>query len=139
MALVPGLLLLTVAFAITMGLLALYTKRVADLALTDQFRAAEAIVNGRIPDQWVVQINRRMAWRGVIRLFGRDVPGTKLALAKIDKLSRFCENSPFCENAEARELLLTELRETRGRWAQMTWEELVSGYGGGPRPDTSGH
>jgi len=137
-ALVAGLLLLAVAFAIIVGLLAVYTRRVAEVALTDQFRAGEAIVSGRIPDQWVVQINRRIAWRGVIRLLGRDVPGTGLALAKIDKLLRFYENSSFYENAEARELLLTELRETRGRWAKMTWEELVSEHNGGDRPDASG-
>lgn len=138
MALVAGLLLLAAAFAIIVGLIAVYTRRVADLALTDQFRAAEAIVNGRIPDQWVVQINRRIAWRGVIRLLGRDVRGRELALAKIDKLLRFYQNSAFFENAEARKLLLTELRETRGRWAQMTWEELVSEHDGGARPDASG-
>lgn len=138
MALVAGLLLLAAAFAIIVGLIAVYTRRVADLALTDQFRAAEAIVNGRIPDQWVVQINRRIAWRGVIRLLGRDVRGRELALAKIDKLLRFYQNSAFFENAEARKLLLTELRETRGRWAQMTWEELVSECNGGARPDASG-
>lgn len=138
MALVAGLLLLAAAFAIIVGLLAVYTRRVADLALTDQFRAAEAIVNGRIPHQWVVQINRRIAWRGVIRLLGRDVRGRELALAKIDKLLRFYQNSAFFENAEARKLLLAELRETRGRWAQMTWEELVSEYNGGARPDASG-
>jgi len=114
-ALVAQVLLVAAAFAIITGLLVIYTRRVADLTLTDKFRAAEAIVNGRMPAQWVVQINRRMAWRGVMRLFGRDVSGTELALAKIDKLFRFYENSPFYENAEARELLLTELRETS--WA----------------------
>jgi len=137
-ALVAQVLLVAAAFAIIVGLLTVYTRRVADLTLTDKFRAAESIVNGRMPAQWVVQINRRMAWRGVMRLFGRDVPGTDLALAKIDKLFRFYENSPFYENAEARELLLTKLRETRVRWAKMTWEELVSEHNGGARPDPSG-
>jgi hypothetical protein len=108
------------------------------LALTDQFRAAEAIVNGRIPRKWVVQINRRIAWRGVMCLFGGDVSGTELALAKIDKLFRFCENSHFYESAEARELLLTQLREARGRWAKMTWEELVAEYDGRSRPNVEG-
>jgi hypothetical protein len=113
-------------------------RRVADVALTDQFRAAETIVDGRIPDKWVLQINRRIAWESKLPLFRRGVSGTELALAKLDQLYRFYENSPFFENAEARELLLTELRETRGRWAKMTWEELVSEHNGGARPDTSG-
>jgi len=138
MALVVVLLLLGAAFATITVLVGIYTRRVADLALTDQFRAAEAIVNGGIPDKWVVHINRRLAWRRVTRLFGRDVPGTKLALAEIDKLLRFYQNSAFYENAEARGLLLTELWETRGRWSQMTWEELVSEYGGGTRSEING-
>ena len=125
-------------FAIIVGFLIAYVRRVADVALTDQFRAAETIVDGRIPDQWVLQINRRIAWESRLPLFRRDVSGTELALAKIDKLYRFYENSPFYENAETRELLLTELRETRGRWAKMTWEELVSEHNGGARPDISG-
>jgi hypothetical protein len=125
-------------FVIIVGFLIAYVRRVADVALTDQFRAAETIVDGRIPDQWVVQINRRIAWENRLPLFRRDVSGTELLLAKIDKLYRFYENSPFYENAETRELLLTELRETRERWGKMTWEELVSEHNGGARPDLSG-
>jgi hypothetical protein len=125
-------------FVIIVGFLIAYVRRVADVALTDQFRAAETIVDGRIPDQWVLQINRRIAWGNRLPLFRRDVSGTELLLAKIDKLYRFYENSPFYENAETRELLLTELRETRERWGKMTWEELVSEHNGGARPDISG-
>lgn len=55
-----------------------------------------------------------------------DVTGIELALDKLDKLYRFFENSPFYENAEAREQLLKQLQEARGRWEKMTWEELVS-------------
>lgn len=128
MVLVASVLFLAVAFAIIARLLTVYMRWVADGALTDQFRAAETIVNGRIPDQWVVQINRRIAWRRRMRLLRRDVSGTELALAKIDKLYRFYENSPFFENEEARELLLIQLRETRERWAKITWEELVAEY-----------
>jgi len=113
-------------------------RRVADVALTDQFRAAETIVNGRVPNQWVLQIKRRIAWGSRLPLFRRGVSGIELALAKIDNLYRFYENSPFYGNAEARELLLTELRETRERWAKMTWEELVSEHNGGARPAISG-
>jgi hypothetical protein len=136
--LIVSALFFALAFALIARLLAAYMRRVADLTLTDQFRAAETIVNGRVPDKWVVQINRRIAWESKLPLFRRGVSGTELLLAKIDKLYRFYENSPFYENAEARELLLTELRETRGRWAKMTWEELVSEHNGGARPDTSG-
>ena len=139
MGLVASALSLGVAFAIIAGLLAVYMRRVADIALTDQFRAAETIVNGRIPEQWVAQINRRIARRGIMRLFLRDVTGIELALAKIDKLYRFYENSPFFEDAKARELLLSQLQETRKRWgAQVTWEELVADSDGGPRPNFEG-
>jgi hypothetical protein len=124
------MLLLTFALFVAailaiVGFLVVYTRRVADVALTDQFRAGEMIVNGRIPDQWVVQINRRLASPRFLR---RDVSGTELALDKIDKLVRFYEKSPFFENEETRDLLLNQLQETRERWAKMTWEKLVSEY-----------
>jgi hypothetical protein len=107
------------------GFLVVYTRRVTNVALTDQFRAGETIVDGRIPDQWVAQINRRLAFPRFLR---RDVSGTEWALDKIDKLYRFYEKSPFFENEKTRQLLLEQLRETRERWAKMTWEELVSEY-----------
>ena len=138
MSLVVLALSVAAVFAIMVGFLIVYMRRVADVALTDQFRAAETIVDGRVPDKWVVQINRRITWESRLPLFRRGVSGTELLLAKLDELYRFYENSPFFENAEARELLLTELRETRGRWAKMTWEELVSEHNGGARPDISG-
>ena len=136
MAWVVSILVLAATFAVVTLLLTLYVRRVADVALTDQFRAAETIVDGRVPDKWVRQIKRRIAWGSRLRLFRRDVSRTELLLAKIDKLYRFYENSPFYENAETRELLLAELRETRGRWAKMTWEELVSEHNGGTSPAT---
>ena len=137
MGLVVSVLVVAAAFAIVVGFLIVYTRRVADVALTDQFRAGEAIVEGRVPAQWVTQIKRRQTLRGVWRLFGRDAPADELVLAKIDKLYRFYENSPFYENAEVRELLLTELRETRARWAGMTWEELLLQADGGAHRDAS--
>jgi hypothetical protein len=125
MPLLTFVLSVAAVFAIIVGFLIAYTRRVADVALTDQFRAGETIVNGRIPDQWVAQINRRLASPRFLR---RDVSGTELALDKIDKLYRFYEQSPFFENEKTRDLLLEQLRETRERWAKMTWEELVSEY-----------
>jgi hypothetical protein len=135
MSLVILALFVAAAFAIIVGFIIVYMRRVAGVALTDQFRAAEMIVDGRIPNRWVAQINRRLASPRFLR---RDVTGTELALVKIDKLVCFYENSPFFENAEARELLLTQLRETRERWAKMTWAELVSEHNGGACPDISG-
>ena len=128
MSLIVFALFAAAAFAVIVGFVTVYARRVADVALTDQFRAAETIVDGHIPDQWVAQINRRIAWEGGLPLFRRDVSGTELLLSKIDKLVRFYESSPFYENAETRELLLAQLRETRERWAKMTWAELVSGH-----------
>lgn len=125
MSLIVFALFAAAAFAIIVGFVTMYARRVADAALTDQFRAAETIIDGRIPDQWATQIDRRLAFPRFLR---RDVTGTQLALDKIDKLVRFYENSPFYENAETRELLLAQLRETREHWAKMTWAELVSGH-----------
>jgi len=124
MGLVASALSLGVAFAIIAGLLAVYMRRVADIALTDQFRAAESITNGNFPKKWDMQINRRLALKRVIPALTAEASGTEQALQKIDRLIRFFEKSPFFENAEARELLLTQLKETRQRWAKMTWEEI---------------
>jgi hypothetical protein len=125
MSLLTIALFAAAVFAITVGFLIVYTRRVADVALTGQFRAGETIVNGRIPDRWVAQINRRLT---SLRFLRRVASGTELALDKIDKLYRFYEKSPFFENERTRDLLLEQLRETRERWAKMTWEELVSEY-----------
>jgi hypothetical protein len=123
---VLSVLLVVFGVAIVVGLVTVYTRQVATAALTDPFRAGEAIVEGRIPAKWVAQIERRQALRRVLRLFGRDVSAKELILAKFDKLYRFYENSPFFENDSVRELMLTELQETRARWARMTWESLMA-------------
>ena len=135
MGFVASVLLVAAAFVIVAGLITVYTRQVTTAALTDPFRAGEAIVAGRIPAKWVAQIERRQALRGVLRFFGRDATAKQLILAKIDKLYRFYENSPFFENDRARELLLRELRETRTRWAKMTWETLMAEHVEGARRD----
>ena len=134
MLLATALLLTVALFAIVVGIVTAYMRRVVDVAVTDWFRAAETIVDGHIPDKWVAQINRRIAIGDTIRLFKPRVSKPKLALARIDKLYRYFEKSRFVENAEARELLLGKLRETRECWAKMTWNEIVAEYGGGHRP-----
>ena len=111
---------------IVVGLVTVYTRQVAATALTDPFRAGEAILEGRIPAKWVSQIERRQALRGVLRLIGRDLSAQELILAKFDKLYRFYENSPFFENDSVRELMLNELQTTRARWAGMTPETLMA-------------
>jgi hypothetical protein len=136
MSIVVFALSVAAVFAILMVLVSAYMRRVADVALTVPFRAAETIVNGRIPDRWVQRINRRIARASRLPLLRRDVSGTELLLVELDKLARFCEKSPFYETAQARELLLAELRDTRERWASMTWEELLSEHNGGSRLDT---
>ena len=130
MNLVVGMLGAAVAFAIVIGLLIVYTRRVADVALTSQFRAAEAIVAERVPAHWVAQIRRRLSLRALFRLFGRDATAEELVMAKIDRLLRFFDRSPFYENPETRQLLLTKLRETRARWSEMTWNELLQEFSG---------
>jgi glutamine synthetase adenylyltransferase len=120
----PFLLVLVIAFALITIFIAAYTRRVADAALTDPFRAAESITNGKFPEKWVAQINRRLALKRLMPALMPEVSGTGQALQKIDRLIRFFEKSPFFENKEARELLLSRLKETRQRWEQMTWEEI---------------
>lgn len=125
MGFVLSVLLVVAGVAIVVCLVTVYTRQVASAALTDPFRAGEEIIEGRVPAKWVAQIERRQALRGALRLIGRDVSAKELILAKFDKLYRFYENSPFFENDSVRELMLAELRETRARWAEMTWQTLM--------------
>ena len=126
MGFVLSVLLVVAGVAIVVCLVTVYTRQVASAALTDPFRAGEEIIEGRVPAKWIAQIERRQALRGALRLIGRDVSAKELILAKFDKLYRFYENSPFFENDSVRELMLTELRETRARWAEMTWQTLMA-------------
>jgi hypothetical protein len=72
----------------------------------------------------VVQIDRRLAFNRLTSIFQREPSGTELTFVRIDKLIRFFENSQFFESEDARDLLLSQLQETRERWFNMTWEEL---------------
>lgn len=127
----PFLLVFVIAFVLVTIFIVVYTRRVADSALTDQFRAAESITNGNFPKKWYMQINRRLVLKRVIPALTPETSGTEQALQKIDRLIRFFEKSLFFENAAVRELLLTQLKETRQRWSKMTWEEIGKEYGSG--------
>jgi hypothetical protein len=118
------LLAAVIAFALVAAFIAFYIRRVADLAITDQFRAAELICDGKFPGKWYDQINQRLARDRLLPDFIIKTSGTELALMKIDRLKRFFEKSPFFENAEARELLLEKLRDAREHWLYMSWEDI---------------
>lgn len=121
-------LALGIAFALVAMIIIAFTRRVADVTLTDQFRAAESISNGRFPEKWFIQINQFLALRRMIPVQRSGSPGTKKAVEKIDRLIRFFEKSPFFETEEARELLLKRLKDTRQHWLNMTWDEIEKEY-----------
>jgi hypothetical protein len=125
------LLVVVIAFVLVVFSITLYTRRVADLVLTDQFRAAESIDNRRFPENWLKQINRRLAIQRLLPFLKLKASERGQALRKIDRLIQFFEKSPFFENAETRELLLSRLIETRQRWSTMTWEQIESEYRNG--------
>jgi len=122
------LLYFVIVFALVTTIIIFYTRWVADSALTDQFRAAESITNGAFPEKWSKQINQRLAYEHLLPALQLETSGTKQALQKIDKLIRFFEKNSFFENAEARELLLAQLKDVRQRWENMTWEEIETEY-----------
>jgi hypothetical protein len=122
------LLVVVIAFAMVIIFIITYTRYVADAALTDPFRAAESITNGNFPEKWYTQISQCLALKRLLPVISPEASETEQALQKIDKLIRFFEKSPFYENAVARELLLTRLKETRQHWVQMTWEEIRKEY-----------
>jgi len=119
------MLVIALAFAVVAIFLAIYTRRVADLLLTERFRAAEAISEGRVPEAWIVQINQRLKRRHWILSRREPASGAALALEKLVRLRLFFDKSPFFETPEARGLLLAQLDETRARWEKMTWDEIV--------------
>jgi hypothetical protein len=119
-----GFLFWIAAFIIISILITKYLRWVTNVALSDYFRDAETIIEGGIPDKWVVQINRRLTFNRLTSIFQREPSGTELTFVRIDKLIRFFENSQFFESEDARDLLLSQLQETRERWFNMTWEEL---------------
>ncbi len=124
MSLITFIFFVILLFAVLVPLIGLYTRRIMDGALTDHFRAAEAISDGRIPDKWVVQIQQQIR-RGRLKA---DFEGTEVVLAKLDKLYGFFEKSSYFEDEDVREMLLTQFQETRRRWSEMTWEALVVEY-----------
>lgn len=119
------LLSVGIIFALAMYLVAVYTRRVAELMLTDKFRAAESLSNQCIPEKWRRDIRRVMALHRFLPWLG-ELTGSELAVQKIDQLQYFFEHSPFFENEETRRLLLEELAETRRWWEKMTLEEILS-------------
>jgi hypothetical protein len=125
------LLVVVIAFALVVFSISVFTRRVADSALTDQFRAAESITNGRFPEKWLKQINRHQAIQRLLPFQKPEASETGQSLRKIDRLIQFFEKSPFFENVEARELLLMQLKETRQHWSTMSWEEIEIEYRNG--------
>lgn len=117
-------LALALCFAVVAMIIITYTRRVVEMTLTDQFRAAESLAQGRIPAQWQARIQRRLSLERVMTWGREPATGARLAIQNLDRLVLYFERSPFFENEEARGLLLTKLRETRGRWQAMTWEQI---------------
>ena len=100
-------------FLVFVSLLGFYINKIAGVAVTSKFRAAEAIANGTVPEQWVTQINRRVAGKSLARVFARSISPEELLIQKLDNLRRYFETCPFFESPEARTLLLDELDEDR--------------------------
>ena len=103
-----------------------YTTRVANRAITDQFRAAETLVGGQLPKSWRSRIDRRLSLARMLGPLGGSATGRGLALRKLDELERFFEHSRFFETEVAREQLLERFQEIRLRWEQMEWQEIVN-------------
>src|SRR5919108_6606992 len=124
MGILTSLLALVVVFGLLAWVLTIYWRRVVDAAITQHFREAEAISNGWPPRHWIIEINRKIALRRTMGPLVRQITGSEFATWKIDRLHRFFVQSPFFEDATARDELLSQLRETRERWATMTWEAI---------------
>ena len=113
-------------FFVFVSLVGFYTNRVAGMAITNKFKAAEAISNGTVPEQWVKQINRHIARKSIMRrLSVRSTTPEELLNKKLDKLYQYFETCPFFESPETRQLLLDELQETRNFWIDKSWEEIT--------------
>ena len=103
--------------------LGVYLRRVFDGALTEQFRAAEALEAGRTPPQWVPAISRQVAWQRLA--FWRPArTEVQAAAQRVEELSRFVARGPFFQDEATRTLLLKRLQQTQARWAGRTWDQI---------------
>lgn len=126
MDILTSLLVFAVLIGLIMLIIIAYTRRIGDLTLTDQFRAAESISDGRFPWNWVGQIKNQARLR-ILATFGRSkITKTDLALRKLDRLHKFFEHSKFFETEEARLILISNLLTVRERWKIMTWDEMIA-------------
>ena len=117
------LLLTALGLAAAVALIAVYLRRVFDVALTDQFRAAETIYNGRTPPQWVGAISQQLAVRRLLP-WRPTASGAQLAVQRVERLVQFFARGPFFEDEATRARLLADLRQAQTRWAGMTWDQI---------------
>ncbi|MCJ8323334.1 MAG: hypothetical protein HRU29_04575 [Rhizobiales bacterium] len=103
-----------------------YFRKITDLILTSNFHAAEAISDGWMPSLWLRQINRRLLKSKFILQGSNSFSAEAMALAKLDKLSKFFEQCKLFETEEVREIQLKQIEDTREKWENLTWEQLSS-------------
>ncbi len=112
-------------FSIFLYILRAYTNRIAGGALTDKFKAAEAIANGAIPEQWIRQIDRQTVRNGICQTTTDSSTSKGLLIQKLDELHKYFEVSPFVENPETRKILLDAFSQARSQWLDSSWDDLV--------------
>lgn len=121
------LVMVLVILVVIIRFIIAYLRFMTNRAVTQHFKAAEAISEGRVPEQWIQQINNQMNSKLVWWTFIGRKTSIEIALEKIDSLYRFFENSPFFRTSEARDILLIQIQQTRAKWQDMTWDELSVG------------
>ena len=118
------LLIVALGLGVVVVGLGAYLRRVFALALTDHFRAAEALEAGRTPPHWVPAISRQVAWRRRLVFWRPAHTELQAAAQRVEQLERFFARGPFFQDEATRALLHSRLRQTQARWAGMTWDQI---------------
>lgn len=107
--------LFVVGVILVMKFVTWFAETLTGKLVTDQFRAAEFIVdNHAVPASWTYST------RGV-------QPITKAELlTHLDKLIGFFETGPYFEDEEARTDLLAQLRAERDAWEAKPLESIIT-------------
>lgn len=113
-------------FGLLTWLLSVVWRRLVDKTITVHFRAAESITeHNQLPDEWVVEVNRKLSSK-TATIFGlRKLSGINLLLRKIDETANFFAGGSFYADDNAKTLLLNQLTEVRKKVEEMSWEEVM--------------
>ena len=129
MALIVGFTLVATVSLVLVALFILWlSNKVANVAVTDQFKDAEFILeHHQAPADWAKP--RGGLGKIKYRFSKSENRQTTLktdVLQRLDDLIEFFEDSPFFEDEDTRAILLEELHNMHAEWEEKSLEDIVT-------------